>query len=179
MSYSAIKPGGVAVFQEYDFSVLHPTYPSAPLWESVLRVFREFFHRVLRRTTGTQLYQLAVAAGFRSVECRVEYPLDGGANSPYYEWIAESLRSILPRAEALGVLRAADVEIDTLAERLRKEAVANGSCPRNGRVYRTQTVASPQRCLSSSVALHRTSWLNCSSGPAARGAPAATSGSGG
>ena len=127
-SYSVLKPGGVAVFQEYDFSVVHPPYPSAPLWESVLAIFGEFFHRALRRTTGTQLYQLAVAAGFGSVECRAEYPLDGGANSPYYEWIAESLRSILPRAEALGVVRGAELEMDTLAERLRQEAVANGSC---------------------------------------------------
>jgi len=127
-SYSVLKPGGVAVFQEYDFSVVHPPYPSAPLWESVGAIFGEFFHRALRRTTGTQLYQLAVAAGFGSVECRAEYPLDGGVDSPYYEWIAESLRSILPRAEALGVVRGAELEMDTLAERLRKEAVANGSC---------------------------------------------------
>ena len=62
------------------------------------------------------------------MECRAEYPIDGGANSPYYEWIAESLRSILSRAEALGLVREAELEMDTLAERLRKEAVANGSC---------------------------------------------------
>ena len=127
-SYSLLKPGGVAVFQEYDFSVVHLPYPSAPLWESVLGIFGEFFHRALRRPTGTQLYQLALAAGFCAVECRAEYPLDGGANSPYYEWIAESLRSILSRAEALGVIRGAELDMDTLAERLRREAVANGSC---------------------------------------------------
>jgi hypothetical protein len=59
---------------------------------------------------------------------------------------------------ALGVVRGAELEIDTLAERLRKEAVANGSClpaPRNGWVYRAQTVASRIGALLSSVPLHR------------------------
>jgi len=128
--FTALKPGGIAVFQEYDFSVLHPAYPPAPLRDRIAEVFRDFFLRASRGNVGTQLYHLAIEAGFHSVECRAEYSILGGADSPYYEWYAESVRSILPRAEALGVLRASEIDIDTLAERLRKEAVANGSgCP--------------------------------------------------
>jgi cyclopropane fatty-acyl-phospholipid synthase-like methyltransferase len=127
-SFAALKSGAVAVFQEYDFSVVHPAYPSAPLRDRVAEIFRDFFLKATRGTVGTQLYHLAVQAGFCSVECRAEYGIGGGADSPYYEWIAESVRSILPHAEALGVLRASDIEIDTLATRLRQEAVANASC---------------------------------------------------
>lgn len=128
VAYSALKPGGLAIFQEYDFAVVHPTYPRAPLWEHMLEIFGDFFHQALRRARGTQLYSLAVAAGFRPVECRTEYSMDGGADSPFYEWFAESLRSALPHAVALGVLRAGDIDVETLAERLREEAVAHGSC---------------------------------------------------
>jgi cyclopropane fatty-acyl-phospholipid synthase-like methyltransferase len=127
-SFAALKSGAVAVFQEYDFSVVHPAYPSAPLRDRTAEIFRDFFLKATRGTVGTQLYHLAVQAGFCSVECRAEYGIGGGADSPYYEWIAESMRSILPRAEALGVLLASDIEIDTLATRLRQEAVANASC---------------------------------------------------
>jgi len=127
-AFAALKSGGVAVFQECDFSVLHPAYPSAPLRDRVMDVFRDFFLKATRGIVGTQLYHLAIQAGFCSAECRAEYGIGGGADSPYYEWFAESLRSILPRAEALGVLRASDIEIDTLAMRLRQEAVANASC---------------------------------------------------
>jgi cyclopropane fatty-acyl-phospholipid synthase-like methyltransferase len=127
-AFAALQPGGVAVFQEYDFSVLHPAYPSVPLRDRMAEIFRDFFAKATRANIGTQLYHLAVRAGFSSVECRAEYDMGGGADSPYYEWFVESLRSILPRAEALGVLRASDVEIDTLAMRLRQEAVANASC---------------------------------------------------
>ena len=64
------------------------------------------------------------------MDCRAEYSILGGGDSLYYEWFAESLRSILPRAEALGVLHASEIDIDSLAERLRKEVVATRSgCP--------------------------------------------------
>jgi len=40
---------------------------------------------------------------------------------------AESLRTILPRAKALGIPGASDVEIDTLEQRLRAEAEKTGA----------------------------------------------------
>jgi hypothetical protein len=127
-SFAALDSGGVAIFQEYDFSVVHPSYPSTPLRDRVAEIFRTFFVKATQGNVGTQLYHLAVQAGFGSVECRAEYGIGGGADSPYYEWFAESFRSILPRAEALGVMGVVDVETDNLAARLRQEAVANASC---------------------------------------------------
>ncbi len=54
--------------------------------------------------------------------------MGGGADSPFYEWIAETLRSLLPRLEALGLAPAADLDVDTLAVRLRDEAVSHLGC---------------------------------------------------
>jgi hypothetical protein len=71
-----------------------------------------------------------VAAGFNEPDCRAEYPIDGGTQSPFYLWIAESLRSLLPRAEALGLAREADFGLDTLASRIEHEVVSSrGSLP--------------------------------------------------
>ena len=121
----ALRSGGVAVFQEFDFSVVHPAYPASPLREQVLRVFREFFCRATQGAVGSMLFHLFLEAGFSTPDCRVEYPMDGGLDSPFYEWMAESYRSILPHLEALGLAR--DSNVDTLAERLREEAVGNGA----------------------------------------------------
>jgi ubiquinone/menaquinone biosynthesis C-methylase UbiE len=126
-SFSALKRGGIAIFQEYDFSVVHPAYPRAPLRERCAEIFREFFRRATRDNMGAQLYHLVSKAGFSSVDCRAEYAIDGGAGSPCYEWFAESLRAILPRAEALGVISTSEIDVGTLAEELRLEAVANES----------------------------------------------------
>ena len=128
-AHSLLSPGGVAVFQEYDFGVVHRPFPEAPLCERTYEVFRLFFARVAHCNIGTRLFHLLLEAGFPSPQCRVEYPMDGGAGTPFYEWIAESFRSILPRAEALGLVRSDEVAgIDSLAMRLRDEAISNRGC---------------------------------------------------
>jgi len=129
MAHSLLNPGGVVVFQEYDFSVVHRPFPEAPLCERLLEIFRAFFAKAAHGNIGTRLFKLLIDAGFAAPECRVEYPMDGGAGSPFYEWIAESFRSILPRAAALGLVRSDEVEdIDSLARRLEDETIAHGGC---------------------------------------------------
>jgi SAM-dependent methyltransferase len=120
-----LREGGVAAFQEFDFSTIHPAYPACPLDEQLFRVFRDFFCRSVHGNIGARLYHMFLEAGLSSPECRAEYPIDGGPDSPFYEWIAESFRSILPHAEALGLAGNLAVDVDTLAQRLRDEAVAN------------------------------------------------------
>jgi ubiquinone/menaquinone biosynthesis C-methylase UbiE len=129
LAHALLNPGGVAVFQEYDFSTVHHPFPEAPLYERTFEVFRTFFARATHGNIGTRLFQLLSNAGFPSPECRAEYPIDGGADSPFYEWIAESLRSILPRASALGLIGDEEVaDIDSLAKRLREEAISHRGC---------------------------------------------------
>jgi hypothetical protein len=52
--------------------------------------------------------------------------MDGGPDSPYYEWIASTCRSVLPGLVGMGVATADEVAIDSLAERLQAEVVAAG-----------------------------------------------------
>jgi hypothetical protein len=85
----------------------------------------EFFRKgVPRPNIGTQLFHLMQEAGLPPPECRLECVMDGGPHSPMYEWLAETVRSLLPRMEALGIVTAAEMDIDTLEDRLRQEAVA-------------------------------------------------------
>ena len=123
-----VRPGGVVVFQEYEFSVMHAGFPPTPLRDRTFEVFRDFFAKARHGNMGTRLPVLFAAAGLTDIDARAEYPVGPGvAESPYYEWVAESLRSILARAVAAGVPGASHVEIDTLEERLRAEGVASGA----------------------------------------------------
>jgi hypothetical protein len=45
-----------------------------------------------------------------------------GPDSPLYGWLACTLRSVLPQLEKIGVATAAEVNIDTLEDRLRDAA---------------------------------------------------------
>jgi ubiquinone/menaquinone biosynthesis C-methylase UbiE len=127
-SASMLQARGLAVFHEYDFSVMHRAWPSSPLRDRTMEVFNQFFARACCSNMGSRLWKLLVEAGFENPDCRAEYPIDGGSDSLYFEWFAESLRSVLPRAAALGIVTEDEIDIDTLEERLRAENVAAGSC---------------------------------------------------
>jgi trans-aconitate methyltransferase len=119
-----LHPGGVAAFYEGDFTCLPPGYPEMPLIRRASSWIVECIGRgVPRPNMGTQLFQLMQEAGLGVPECRAEFVMDGGPHSPMYEWFAETVRSLLPKMEALGVATAAEVDIDTLANRMRAEAL--------------------------------------------------------
>ncbi len=71
--------------------------------------------RSAKSDAGSRIAAAGVSAG------RV---MDGGPYSPVYEWLAETVRSLLPRMEALGITNAEAFDSDTMRQRLRDEAVA-------------------------------------------------------
>jgi hypothetical protein len=119
---------GLAVFHEYDFSVVHSGWPPTPLRDRVMEVFGQFFARAAWSNIGSRLWKLLTEAGFERPDCRAEYPINGGSDSLYYEWITESLRSIQPRAIAQGIIADDEFDLDALERRMREEAMAANSC---------------------------------------------------
>jgi ubiquinone/menaquinone biosynthesis C-methylase UbiE len=123
--FCLLRGDGVLMLQEYDFSSHSPPSPSSHLAALVL----DLCNRVLQAggahpRIGAQLYQLMSQAGFVALNARIEYGVDGLPDSRYYEWYAESLRTILPRAVSLGLVTAGDIDIDTFEQRLREEVVS-------------------------------------------------------
>jgi len=119
-----VHVGGLIAFQEYDLSYYPKGYPELPLMFWVEEILVEFFRRAVPRPNiGTQLFRLMQEAGLPPPECRLECVMDGGPYSPVYKWLAETLHSLLPRMEALGITKAAEVDTNTLPQRLRDEAV--------------------------------------------------------
>lgn len=119
---------GLAAFNEYDFSVVHRGWPPTPFRDRVMQVFDQFFARATCSNIGSRLSTLLMDAGFERPECRAEYPIGGGSDSVYYEWIAESFRSLHARAIASGVIADGEFDVDTLEQRMREEAAAGNSC---------------------------------------------------
>jgi ubiquinone/menaquinone biosynthesis C-methylase UbiE len=120
---------GIAAFQEFDFQQITPSYPALPLRDRVYTMLNGFFATAAHANMGSRLFHLFVEAGFAHPDCRGEFPVDGGVDSPHHEWFAEAVRAILPRAKALNIAGAADIDIDTLESRLREEARLGSSVP--------------------------------------------------
>lgn len=122
-----LHPRGLAVFHEYDFSVVHRGWPPTPLRDQVAEVFDQFFAKVSCSNIGSRLWSLFQESGFDQPDCRAEYPISGGPDSVYYEWFAESFRSIHPRAVAAGLIREGEFDLDALEQALRAEVTARNS----------------------------------------------------
>jgi ubiquinone/menaquinone biosynthesis C-methylase UbiE len=125
---AALHARGLAVFHEYDFSVVHRGWPPTPLCDRLMDVFDRFFAAVACSNIGSRLWTLLLEAGFERPDCRAEYPLSGGSDSLFYEWIAESFRSIQARAIDRGIIAQGEFDVDTMEDRIRKEVVAANSC---------------------------------------------------
>ncbi len=120
-----VRAGGVAAFLESeDLTTPLSTYPPAPLHDELLR-WMSPPPGTLGPTAdmGLQLARTFAAAGLPIPQLRLDAPVGGGADWPGYTFVAETVRSLLPRLEAIGAVTAAMVDVDTLAARLRDEAV--------------------------------------------------------
>ena len=76
---------------------------------------------------GSKLFTTFLSAGLPPPQMILAGRVEGGPDSPVYDWLAGVLRSLLPIAGRLHVATAAQVQIETMAERLRNEAVQHNA----------------------------------------------------
>jgi SAM-dependent methyltransferase len=124
-----LRPGGVMVFQESDFSYPPTMFPPSELSEQVSRWGIPPDGAApggpdIRM--GTKLARAYLDAGLPVPELRLEAPIGAGSDWPGYEYIGECLRSMLPALQRATGLDPDVVGVDTLADRLREDAVTGG-----------------------------------------------------
>jgi ubiquinone/menaquinone biosynthesis C-methylase UbiE len=122
-----LRPGGVAAFHEYDFSLIELAYPPSPIRAELARLFARF---IPTANMGARLYHDFLKAGFSFPACQYDGVIDGGVGNPAYEIFAQAAFSILARPETSGLQFSLPRDPEELARRLEREVVANmGSCP--------------------------------------------------
>jgi SAM-dependent methyltransferase len=121
-----VRPGGIVAFHERS-GLYGQAWRSMPLWQTVGYWFLETIRRSgTDGQFGLKLYGVFVEAGLPPPQLQHDVCIDGGQDSPYYEWMAASVSSALRAIERHGVATAAGIDVDTLAERLRAETVRAG-----------------------------------------------------
>ena len=72
---------------------------------------------------GLHLTRLFLDAGLPWPTIKAEVTVGGEPGSFIYRWVAETLRSLLPRIEQFGLASADELDLDTLVARMEAEAV--------------------------------------------------------
>lgn len=122
-----LRPGGAIAFVEMDLSTA-AVVPPMPLFDRALDWIRQVYVRLgFHVDMGSRLY-----AAFRSAKLEPELVgtvrVEGGRDAYAYEYVAETVRSLLPRMAALGIADPEDVDVETLAERIRAAALSGDHC---------------------------------------------------
>jgi SAM-dependent methyltransferase len=118
-----LRPGGLIIFQEFEMENIR-SLPAAPTFDRAARWMRQTLSASgARIQMGLELYQLFLSAALPGPQLRVDALIGGGAGFPY-EILAEVIQSLLPVMERLKIATAAEVDIPTLAQRMRDEVIA-------------------------------------------------------
>jgi SAM-dependent methyltransferase len=127
-----LRVGGVVAFHENDFGYPPATFPPSELSQQVQRWSLPPGAGGSpaapgpggpEMRMGSKLFRVYLEAGLPAPQLRLEAPVGGGPDWPGYEYTAETLRSLLPVLQRFTGVDAAAVDIDTLAARMRQDAV--------------------------------------------------------
>jgi len=120
-----LKPGGILAFQELDISQAAQVPPSGLFERTVDLIRATFAASGVEREMGSKLVDTYRRAGLPWPHMVASARAEGGPQSPIYEYFARTLASVLPMTERAGLASAAEIDIKTLAERIRADAVEN------------------------------------------------------
>ena len=122
-----LKPGGIAAFQEPEYT-LYPAFlhPDTPLINQLIKWILDVFeHSGAHLDMGIGLYRAFVDAGLPPPTMHFESPIGAAKTWAGYRYMATIFQSLLPLLEKYGLATAEQVDVDTLAARLREEVLAS------------------------------------------------------
>jgi SAM-dependent methyltransferase len=123
-----LRSGGIVAFHEMAMPLAR-SVPDGPQFRECSRWIMETFARAgLEFDMGSRLFATFLAAGLPAPQMIVAGRAEGGPYPPVYDYIARVLRTLLPVMERTGVASAAEVGVETMADRLRQEAVERSAC---------------------------------------------------
>ncbi len=119
-----LRPRGIVAFHEMGFHRCFHSQPRVWLAEVVASVIVSALRSALPHyLAGGRLVEHFSQAGLACPTLFSETPIGGGEESPLYEWMAETVRNMLPYLVARGMAIDEVMAIDTLESRLRAAVV--------------------------------------------------------
>jgi ubiquinone/menaquinone biosynthesis C-methylase UbiE len=120
-----VRPGGSVAFHEIGLYGMCQALPPLPLLQQVWDVVMAAFHSVMTHPdAGGRMVAHFHDAGLERPTMFCEVPVGTGPESPVLTILALAASVLLPQIEKIGASTAAELDVDTLEDRLR-HAMAN------------------------------------------------------
>jgi ubiquinone/menaquinone biosynthesis C-methylase UbiE len=114
-----LRSGAAVAFMEPDFTVPSSVFPEMPQfrngWTWIAEVLRRSGARI---DMGMRLYATYRDAGFVNTTTEASHLSGCGISREMVEYLADTLRSVLPKIIEYGLATSEEVQIDTLADRM-------------------------------------------------------------
>jgi 2-polyprenyl-3-methyl-5-hydroxy-6-metoxy-1,4-benzoquinol methylase len=122
-----VRAGGIVAFQEMNVAEAK-SFPQVDLFEQSMRWIIETLDREkVKNLMGLGLFRTFVEAGLPPPQMIMGARVEGSSDSLGYQIVAQVVKSLLPVMEKLGVANEKEVQIETLAQRLRDEVISQGA----------------------------------------------------
>ena len=123
-----LKANGIVAFQEMEMRSARG-YPDAPLFQRCIDWYATAIERAgFESGMGGRLFATFQGAGLPPPQMIAAGRIEGGPESIGYELMAANVRTMLPMLVHHNVVTEAQVDLDTLAGRLRRGALDGGRC---------------------------------------------------
>jgi ubiquinone/menaquinone biosynthesis C-methylase UbiE len=122
---SHVRPGGAIAFHEPAVGYSSFVESGLILEQSMNGITAAFKSVLPHFGVGRRMSAHFRAANLQEPRLFCEIPV-GGPDSMIYAWVASTLRNVLPQLEKIGAATAAEIDIDTLEDRLRDAMTVNG-----------------------------------------------------
>jgi ubiquinone/menaquinone biosynthesis C-methylase UbiE len=116
-----LRPGGIVAFIEPWFRPLPDAFPDCATKTAINCLIETLRRSGAQMELGPRLHRVFQDAGLPVPNLRFEAVMDGHEDSALYQYGAETLRSLLPKALEYGVAGADQLDIESLAERMAAE----------------------------------------------------------
>jgi ubiquinone/menaquinone biosynthesis C-methylase UbiE len=121
---ATLRRGGIVAPIEFDLDTAR-TIPATPLASRALTWVRAAFEQAgIQGALGPRLWQILAGAGLKPVGMTAIQPHFGPDDPDGHALLAGIVRTLLPVIERTGIATAAEVDAETLEQRLRDELVA-------------------------------------------------------
>jgi ubiquinone/menaquinone biosynthesis C-methylase UbiE len=119
-----VRPGGVVAFHEIDLAGSFNSRPPVQRWDAAGNLILAAFREALPHSdSANRLTEHFSNAGLPAPNLFREMLIGGGAGSPLYAWLADTMRSVWPQLVKMGIATQDARSAETLAARVRSAVV--------------------------------------------------------